>query len=154
VTQLTFGHFIDTEPAWSHDGQRILFTSDRTGSPQIYQLTLSSGQVTRMTFGRNYAARARWVGPSDHGFVMLGRENDRYAIIYHNMVSGNERVLSATGTEESPSVAANGRMIAYAWQDHGQSILGMVSIDGEVKLSLPSKRGEVYEPVLGGFVTS
>ena len=29
---------IDTEPAWSRDGRSLVFMSDRTGQPQIYQM--------------------------------------------------------------------------------------------------------------------
>ena len=151
LTQLTFGRCIDTEPAWSHDGQSILFTSNRSGGPQIYQLHLKHGKVQRLTYGRAYATRPRWVGPNDHSFVMLSKEGGRFAVVHHALLSGQERVLSDRGSEESPSVAANGRMIAYAFRDRGQSALGLTSVDGEVELRLPSAKGEVYEPVWSGF---
>ena len=43
---------IDTEPAWSKDGRSIVFMSDRTGQPQIYQMEVgaSSFNVERLTY--------------------------------------------------------------------------------------------------------
>ena len=37
---MSFGFSIDTEPTWSTDGRSLLFTSDRGGGPQIYQMKL------------------------------------------------------------------------------------------------------------------
>src|SRR5687768_12125097 len=35
-TRLTFNAFDDTDPAWSPDGQKIAFASDRDGNLEIY----------------------------------------------------------------------------------------------------------------------
>ncbi|BBM05894.1 hypothetical protein HAALTHF_38120n [Vreelandella aquamarina] len=38
----------------------MIFTSDRSGGPQIYQTSLGSGETNRLTFTGNYNARARF----------------------------------------------------------------------------------------------
>ena len=40
---------IDTEP-WSPDGEKLIFTSDRGGRPQIYQVELATNFIERLTF--------------------------------------------------------------------------------------------------------
>ena len=41
---------IDTEAMFTPDGQSLVFTSDRGGTPQIYRASLNGGQVERLTF--------------------------------------------------------------------------------------------------------
>lgn len=48
-TQLTFGESNDLDPAFSPDGTRLFFTSDRNGYDNIHELALASGVVTRHT---------------------------------------------------------------------------------------------------------
>lgn len=47
--QLTFGLSNDTQPAFSRDGTRLFFASDRTGKYNIYSMALASGEIERHT---------------------------------------------------------------------------------------------------------
>ncbi len=47
--QLTFGLSNDTQPAFSRDGTRLFFSSDRTGKYNLYSMALATGQVDRHT---------------------------------------------------------------------------------------------------------
>src|SRR5438045_8867193 len=40
----------ESRPLFSPDGKRLAFTSTRTGSGDVYALTLATGDVTRLTF--------------------------------------------------------------------------------------------------------
>src|SRR5436190_6330103 len=40
----------ESRPLFSPDGKRLAFTSTRTGSGDVYVLTLSTGETTRLTF--------------------------------------------------------------------------------------------------------
>jgi TolB protein len=42
------------QPAYSPDGQTIMFTSDRGGSPQIYRMPAAGGPAQRVTFDGSY----------------------------------------------------------------------------------------------------
>ena len=46
--RLTDDAALDGLPRWTADGKRILFTSERTGRPQIWELTLESGRQRRV----------------------------------------------------------------------------------------------------------
>ncbi len=50
-TAATDGPANDQVPAWSPDGRRLLFFSDRGGANQIYELDLASGTVRQRTDG-------------------------------------------------------------------------------------------------------
>jgi len=43
LTRLTRNDAIDTSPSWSPTGREISFTSDRSGSPQIYLMDAEGG---------------------------------------------------------------------------------------------------------------
>ena len=46
---LAGGTFADVEPAWSPDGTRVAFASNRSGDTELYILTVATGTVTRVT---------------------------------------------------------------------------------------------------------
>jgi dipeptidyl aminopeptidase/acylaminoacyl peptidase len=47
--QLTMGDANDTSPAWSSDGQYVLFLSSRGGSNQVWRLPMSGGEAQPVT---------------------------------------------------------------------------------------------------------
>jgi dipeptidyl aminopeptidase/acylaminoacyl peptidase len=46
---LTTGNFSDSSPRWSTDGTRIIYISDRTGTPQIFERWMDTGQTAKLT---------------------------------------------------------------------------------------------------------
>jgi TolB protein len=65
---------------------------------------------------------------------------------------GTFNIVTRTDMDESPSVAPNGSMVIYGTQHGGTGVLEAVSIDGRVKVELPSKEGEVREPAWSPFL--
>lgn len=151
MRQLTFGTAIDTEPRYSADGNSLLFTSGRGGSPQIYRLNLANGQVNRVSFNGNYNARASYT-PNQQNMVMLHRSNSDFNIAVQDLHSGQVTTLTHSSMDESPSVAPNGRLILYATRDGNRGILGMVSIDGRIRLKFPSRDGDIQEPAWSPYL--
>ena len=151
LCKITNDWAIDTEPAWSPDGKTLLFTSNRDGTPQIYRYSFSNGRITRLTYRGNYNARASFF-PDGKSIVMMHRENNLFGIAYKDLVTGQFQVLIQNGADESPSLAPNGRMVIYATEYRDQGVLAQVSIDGQVKLRLPSRDGRIQEPAWSPFV--
>ncbi len=151
MKQMTFGQAIDTEPRFSPDGRSIIFTSGRGGSPQIYRLSLADGAITRMTYTGNYNARASYT-PNQQNIVLFHREDGQFNIGVQNLSSGRVTPLTNSPMDESPSVSPNGRLILYATHYQGKGVLGMTSIDGGIKLRLPSRDGDVQEPAWSPYL--
>ena len=151
LTQVTFGDAIDTEPRYSPDGRAILFTSGRGGSPQIYRLSLSDGAISRITYTGNYNARASYTFNQKY-VVMLHREDRQFNIGVQDVGSGRITPLTSSQMDESPSVSPNGRLVLYATHYQDKGVLSMVTIDGRVKIRLPSRAGDVQEPAWSPYL--
>lgn len=148
--RLTQSSSIDTEPVYSPDGQSIYFTSDRGGAPQIYRMRSSGGPASRVTFGSSYNVSPRISADGRH-MAFVTQRNGRFLIALKNLQSGEERLLTDTGEEESPSFAPNGQWVMYTTRANGREYLMAVSIDGRIRQRLSSNTGDVREPAWGPF---
>jgi TolB protein len=152
LTRLTDDPGIDTEAVFAPDGSSVYFTSDRSGNPQIYRLTLGgSERPKRVTFTGSYNARPR-VSPDGKQLALLTLDNGAYRIAVQDLANGTVTVLSKGRQEESPSFAPNGAMLIFAGREGGQGVLQTVSVDGQISARLDADAGEVREPVWGPFL--
>lgn len=139
---------IDTEPAWSHDGQWIYFTSDRGGSPQIYRVPSTGGTAQRITFEGSYNVTPR-PSPDGKNLAFIARNEGRYQVAIMDLANRQITVLTNSSRDESPSFAPNSQMILYASESAGQGVLAAVSVDGRVKQRLSVQAADIREPAWG-----
>ena len=149
LQQVTHSPAIDTEPAWMPDGKALIFTSDRGGSPQLYEQALNgSAKAERITWNGSYNARGD-VSPDGKSAVLVHRDNGSLRIALLDLASGNMRLLTNGPTDVSPSFAPNGAMILYSTGSGDQRKLATVSADGRVHEELSGNAGALSQPVWG-----
>ena len=148
--RLTTHRAIDTEGTWSPDGQFIYFTSDRSGGPQVYRVSVNGGTPQRVTFEGSYNARPR-LSPDGTRLAMVHNDRGNYRIAVMNLERKDLLVLSSGRQDESPSFAPNSDILIYATRQRGDGVLETVSADGLIRQKMASGRGDVREPVWSPF---
>ena len=147
--RLTQNDAIDTEPVWL-DNNNIVFTSDRSGGPQLYKVASRGGRAERITFDGRYNASAT-VSPDASTVAFVHSSGNGFQIATLDIASGLFQTVSDGNLNESPTFAPNGQMIMFAIEDGGRGSLGAVSIDGSVAQRLSVTSGSVREPAWSPF---
>jgi TolB protein len=147
MTRVTNDSSIDTEPYFGKDGSTLYFTSDRGGKPQIYKTNISGGGAERVTFIGNYNANPK-LSADEKTLVMIHRQDGftNFKVAVQDLQRGTLKILTDSNLDESPTVAPNGTMVIYATRQQGRGVLMLVSINGRVRIPLPTAQGEVREP--------
>lgn len=151
LKRLTNHWSIDTEPTWDHTGEGFFFTSDRSGGPQVYHKSSESADPRRITFGSRYNARPRPDNDGKYVYYVHQRDSS-FHIARTELQTGEETILTRTGSDESPSVSPNGRMLIYATKQGGDSVLTVIAADGGAAYSLPASEGDVRDPAWSPIV--
>jgi len=148
LSQVTSAPSIETEAAWL-DNNSIVFTSNRSGKPQIYRKSISRGsQAERLTFEGSYNAGAS-TSPDGSKIAFVHSDGGNFRIALMDMQDRVLEVLTDGKLDESPSFSPNGREILYSTKERGKDVLGIVSVDGLVaqRIRLPAEN--VREPAWG-----
>jgi gamma-glutamyltranspeptidase/glutathione hydrolase len=111
-THVTTGGSWDREPAWTPDGQSLVFSSDRSGNFDLWSVSAAANaQPTRLT-----------TSPLPEGEPSVGRDGKVYfvrgrlgaATLWARDASGNEsRVTKERAAEQWPTVSPDGARLAY-----------------------------------------
>ena len=83
-------------------GNRIVFTSDAGGSPQIYEQNMETGDVRRLSFGSRYNTEPSY-SSNGRQVVFLRKDDNGYNISLMDVDSGKIDVLTAIGLADSPA---------------------------------------------------
>jgi Tol biopolymer transport system component len=158
---LTHDPFYKEDPAWSPDGKRIAYSSDKAGTEDIYVLDLATKEEKRVTaFADSAEVSTAW---SPDG-KMLAYQDQVGATYVLDLATGQKRRLTGPLFAPSkPSWSANGKTIAIGalkpytrrYREGTSQILTVDVATGALKYTEPapfqslSTRGEdgpIYSP--------
>ena len=124
-------HFRDDEsPAWSPDGRRLAFVSDRDGNDEIYVMDANGDNLTRLTNNDSPDWRPVW---SPYGRLAFSSDRDGNDEIYVMDANGDNltRLTNNDSTDWRPVWSPDGRRLAFtSWRD-GDNEIYVIDADGD-----------------------
>ena len=121
LRRLTNNPASDVSPTWAPSGTQIAFTSDRSGTPQIYVMGVD-GLGQHMVTRESYADRPTRSPAPYNEIAYTARTGPGNDIKILDLASGQVRQLTfGEGTNESPSFSPNGRHLAFMSTRSGKS---------------------------------
>ena len=134
LQRLTDGTGQDIHPALSPDGQRVVYSSNRSGRWDLYVLNLVDGQVTRLTDTPEYEGAPRW-SPDGLWLVYeryIGSDTGGSLDIFIQPVDGSQPPFQLTddiASDHSPDWSPQGRKIAFISTRSGESEVWVADLD-------------------------
>jgi eukaryotic-like serine/threonine-protein kinase len=143
---------LDANPQFSPDGERVAFTSVRSGYPEIWVTDAPGGHALRLTsLGKNgYTAAPRWSPDGKTIAFDFAAEGGDNVDIYAISLSGGppRRVTTSPSIDATPSWSRDGRWIYFGSLRDGQRQVWKVPSAGEDEGSARQvTRGGGFAPI-------
>lgn len=128
---ITSGPGNDQVPAWSPDGRKLMFFSDRSGTNQLYELELASSEVRQITQGPAAHSSASY-SPDGRSIALMRAEPGNKGDV-HLLVRGGKMVrITSSGPQfGTPIFSPDGERLLIQLPTPNGWRLHVVSIDGK-----------------------
>ena len=121
LTRFTTDPALDRFPAWTHDGQRLFFASDRAGAPNVYwQATNGAGSPEQITQGS--VQQMPMSATPDNAWLVVRRGQPQAFDLIMLSLSADHReqpLLQTSFSEQNAEISPDGRWMAYQANDSG-----------------------------------
>jgi Tol biopolymer transport system component len=131
--ELTLDDATSTQAAWSADGRRIAFVSDRDGNPEIYAMDADGSDQTRLTTSPASDSYPAWSsGSSGSARIAFTSTRDGDPEIYVMDADGTDqtRLTFSAGVDQRPDWHPRSARIAFESSRDGNYELYAMDDDG------------------------
>lgn len=158
ATRVTTGIAYETHPRFSPDGKKILFTSDRTGSDNIWYIDMEKKDTVQLTKDRTEDfPSAVWTPDGEYIIASRGRRIPKLWMYHKDGGGGIQLNDQPVGLKTiDPFVSADGNMVYYsmrqgAWNYNAllpQYQIGTYDRKKGQMNSITSRYGSAFTPTL------
>jgi Tol biopolymer transport system component len=135
--------------AWSPDGRRIAFMSDRDGNFEIYVVNADGSQERRLTREPEFDRDPVW-SPNGQEIAFVRSIRDRHGALRReeiHVMNGDGTGQRALGRGRRPAWSPDGQKIAFRSERTGKAELYVVNLNGSGLVRLTRSRGADGDPV-------
>jgi TolB protein len=122
----------NVSPSFSPNGDRIVFTSDRVGNPEVYIADAdgtNTEPLTSPTYGeKSYRAEGRW-SPNGQLVAYTSRMSDVNQVLTLSLRTMTPKQITSDGRNEQPSWAPDSRHLVVTSNRSGSRQLWVVDIE-------------------------
>lgn len=131
ATPLAASTWWETHPAYSPDGRRVAFASNRTGTNEIWTVDANGSNLKQVTFHRGpIVISPQWSPDGLRLAFSLQAAGNRDIYTVHADGSNPTRMTWETSQEENPSWSHDGRWIYFRSDRAGIAQFWKISTDG------------------------
>ena len=145
LVRLTKSLGIDVSPAFSPDGKKIAFVSDRSGNAQIYIMDSDGYNISRVTFQGNYNTSPAW-SPDGKRIVFVGRYDGISQIFTVKTDGSDQMLLTDAGVNDQPCFSPDGSLIAFTSNRDGRREIYVMQANGKNQKRLSPPGMTAYGP--------
>ena len=138
--RLTRNERIDSSPSFSPTGREIVFTSDRSGSPQIYVMDSEGSNQRLLTLEGKSQRLAPVVAERGQDRLRLRHDAVFDVIVMDSNGQNSVQVTYDAGHNENPRWSADGRKIYFSSSRLGKRQIFMMNTDGSDVVQLTQGR--------------
>jgi hypothetical protein len=147
ATRLTFGSWIDTHPCWLRDGSGVIFSSTKSGTFDLWRLSLPSGELTQLTHDSTHEVTPSVAPDGSIVFAVVAPEGQQPSSHIEAITSQGRRTITEGPADSSPAFSPDGATVVFAAPQVRNHV-----VDGK---SLPTVDGDLFSiPFAGGTATS
>ena len=129
-------------PRVAPDGSRILFTSDRSGTSQLFSMRVDGSDVRTLTSDSAGAYSASWSPDGRRIVYTTGTQ-----IVLIGADGSARRVISDAKGNQTPSWSPDGKRIVFSAGEFPALTLHTMNADGSDRKSIAASPGFDYDPV-------
>ena len=145
-TRLTSRRSTAEDPAWSHDGERIAFVSNRDGNREIYVMNNEGGRKTRLTFDPADDIEPSWSHDDESIAFTSTRAGSRDIFVMSRDGSAQARLTTDPAADSAPDWSPIRRQIAFESNRNGNYEIYSMEDDGSRQTRLTFHAGDDVQP--------
>ena len=147
TTRLTDNSTADSDPNWSHDGNKITFVATRDGNSEIYVMNVDGSSPVNLTNNEAEDISPAW-SPDGARIAFVSTRGSQQDIYVMDADGSNQTKLTDDAhLDDSPDWSPDGAKIVFASQRDDDYEIYKIQVDGPESAALTNSEGDDLNPV-------